>query len=90
MTNNTKTFGKEYQLPSPALLDRHNDETCEQDENYLREASLEIEKTLDSFGISGYVSAISVGPRVTRFEIALNPGVRTVSFPKLRPTLPWR
>ena len=81
--NRTKSFGKEYQLPNPTLLDRHSDETCEQDENYLREASLEIEKTLDSFGINGYVSAITVGPRVTRFEIALNPGVRTDKFSKI-------
>ena len=81
--NNTKTVGKEYHLPSPTLLDRHSDETREQDENYLREASLEIEKTLESFGIAGYVSAITVGPRVTRFEIALNPGVRADKFSKI-------
>ena len=83
MTNNTKSVGKEYHFPSPALLDRHSSENCEQDENYLREASLEIEKTLDSFGISGYVSAITVGPRVTRFEIALNQGVRTDKISKI-------
>ena len=83
MTSTSKSVGKEYHLPSLTLLDRHNDETCEQDQTYLREASLEIEKTLDSFGICGYVSAITVGPRVTRFEIALNPGVRTDKFSKI-------
>lgn len=83
MTNTSKSSGKEYQLPSPALLDRHSDESCVQDENYLREAGLEIEKTLDSFGISGYISAITVGPRITRFEIALNPGVRADKFSKI-------
>ena len=81
--NNTETVGKEYHLPSPTLLDRYSDETCEQDQTYLREASLEIEKTLDAFGISGCVSAITVGPRVTRFEIALNPGVRADKFFKI-------
>ena len=81
--NNIESIGKKYHLPSPTLLDRHSSETCEQDENYLREASLEIEKTLDSFGISGYVSAITVGPRITRFEIALNPGVRADKFSKI-------
>ena len=83
MTNNTESIGKKYHLPSPTLLDRHSSETCEQDEKYLHEASLEIEKTLDSFGISGYVSAITVGPRITRFEIALNPGVCTDKFSKI-------
>ena len=83
MTNISELLSKGYKLPNPTLLDNHNDESCEQDENYLREAGLEIEKTLDSFGIAGYVSAISVGPRVTRFEIALNPGVRTDKFSKI-------
>jgi len=72
-----------YALPNPTLLDSHSDENCEQDEAFLREASLEIEKTLESFGIAGYVSAITVGPRVTRFEIALNPGVRTDKISKI-------
>lgn len=81
--NRTKSSGKEYQLPSPTLLDSHSDEACEQDENYLREAGLEIEKTLESFGINGYVSAITVGPRITRYEIALNPGVRADKFLKI-------
>ena len=83
MTNISELLSKGYKLPNPTLLDRHNDVTCEQDEACLREASREIEKTLDSFGICGYVSAITVGPRVTRFEIALNPGVRTDKFSKI-------
>ena len=83
INNNTESVGKEYQLPSPTLLDGHRDENCEPAQAYLREDSLEIEKTLDSFGISGYVSAISVGPRVTRFAIALNPGVRADKFSKI-------
>ena len=72
-----------YALPNPTLLDSHSDENCERDETFLHEASLEIEKTLESFGICGYVSAITVGPRITRFEIALNPGVRTDKFSKI-------
>ena len=45
--NRTKSSGKEYQLPSPTLLDSHSDENCERDETFLHEASLEIEKTLE-------------------------------------------
>ena len=81
--NKTESVIREYNLPSPTLLDNHSDESCEQDENYLREAGLEIEKTLESFGICGYVSAITVGPRITRYEIALNPGVRADKFLKI-------
>ena len=67
---------EEYHLPSPMLLDRHADAIAEEDQAYIREASLSLEKTLESFGVNGYVSNITVGPRVTQFEIALNPGVR--------------
>ena len=67
---------EEYHLPSPMLLDRHGDEIAKEDQTYIRDASLSLEKTLESFGVAGYVSNITVGPRVTQFEIALNPGVR--------------
>ena len=67
---------EEYHLPSPMLLDRHGDKIAEEDQAYIREASMSLEKTLESFGVNGYVSNITVGPRVTQFEIALHPGVR--------------
>ena len=67
---------EEYHLPSTMLLERHGDAIAEEDQAYIREASLSLEKTLESFGVNGYVSNITVGPRVTQFEIALNPGVR--------------
>ena len=67
---------EEYHLPSPMLLNRHGDEIAKEDQAYIRDASLSLEKTLESFGVAGYVSNITVGPRVTQFEIALNPGVR--------------
>jgi len=67
---------EEYHLPSPMLLERHGDAIAEEDQAYIRDASLSLEKTLESFGVNGYVSNITVGPRVTQFEIALNPGVR--------------
>ena len=74
--NNTKNIGKKYQLPIPALLDRHNEAIKTEDRAYIRELSSHLEKTLANFGIDGYVPRITVGPRVTRFEISLAPGVR--------------
>ncbi len=67
---------EEYHLPSPMLLDRHGDNIAKEDQAYIREAGANLEKTLTDFGVGGYVSNITVGPRVTQFEIALNPGVR--------------
>ena len=67
---------EEYHLPSPMLLERHGDDINVEDQKYIREASSSLEKTLESFGVDGYVSAITVGPRVTQFEISLSPGVR--------------
>ena len=67
---------EEYRLPSPMLLDRHGDDIAKEDQAYIREAGANLEKTLTDFGVGGYVSNITVGPRVTQFEIALNPGVR--------------
>ena len=67
---------EEYHLPSPMLLERHGDDINVEDQKYIREASASLEKTLESFGVDGYVSAITVGPRVTQFEISLSPGVR--------------
>ena len=81
---NTETIVKEYQLPSPMLLDRHGDEVAEEDQTYIREASLGLEKTLESFGVNGYVANITVGPRVTQFEVALNPGVRVEKVTKIQ------
>ena len=67
---------EEYHLPSTMLLDRHGDQIAEEDQAYIREASQSLEKTLESFGVNGFVSNITVGPRVTQFEISLSPGVR--------------
>lgn len=80
---NAQSVVKEFKLPSPTLLESHSDEICDQDEKCLREAGLEIEKTLESFGIDGYISAISVGPRIIRYEIELAPGVRADKFFKI-------
>ena len=74
--NNPQNIGKKYQLPSPTLLDRHNEAIKTEDRAYIRELSSNLEKTLENFGIDGYVPRITVGPRVTRFEISLAPGVR--------------
>ena len=38
-------------------------------------ASAKIQQTLDDFGIAGHVTGFVSGPRVTRYEITLDPGI---------------
>ena len=67
---------EEYHLPSPMLLERHGDELNQEDKAYIQSATDKLEETLNSFHVGGIISDITVGPRVTQFEIALDPGVK--------------
>ena len=64
-----------YELPPVSLLDKPKENRGE-DEGYLDLAKVTLQATLDSFEINGSVCKTVVGPRITRFEIALQPGVR--------------
>ena len=64
-----------YELPPVALLDKPK-ELRGEDEGYLDLAKVTLQATLDSFDINGSVVRTVVGPRITRFEIELQPGVR--------------
>ncbi|MBO4647411.1 MAG: DNA translocase FtsK 4TM domain-containing protein [Lentisphaeria bacterium] len=71
----TTDSGRPYELPPVSLLDRPK-ETRNEDVNYLDLAKATLQATLDSFEINGTVCNTVVGPRITRFEIDLQPGVR--------------
>ncbi len=64
-----------YEMPPVSLLDQPK-ETHSEDANYLDQAKATLQAILDSHGIDGMVCNTVVGPRVTRFEIDLQPGVR--------------
>ena len=64
-----------YELPPVSLLDRPKENRGE-DEEHLDLAKATLQATLDSFDINGTVCNTVVGPRITRFEIDLQPGVR--------------
>ena len=64
-----------YEMPPVSLLDQPK-ETRSEDVNYLDQAKATLQAILDSHGIDGIVCKTVVGPRVTRFEIDLQPGVR--------------
>ncbi len=71
----TPDTNRPYELPPVALLDKPKENRGE-DEGYLDLAKVTLQATLDSFDINGTVCNTVVGPRITRFEIALQPGVR--------------
>ena len=64
-----------YELPSIYLLDKPK-EVRGEDADYLDTAKAILQSTLDSFDINGRVADTIIGPRITRFEISLEPGVR--------------
>ena len=72
----TESVEKEYHLPSTTLLDNHDDIIANTDRKRIREASKELEKTLETMGIGAHLSKVTVGPQITQFEVALAPGVR--------------
>lgn len=69
--------GKElpYTLPVSSLLDKPK-EIKNEDSSYIETAKAVLQGTLESFDIKGNVSNSIVGPRVTRYEISLEPGVK--------------
>ena len=64
----------EYVLPPLSMLSQ-GDDGCSEDLEEISAAKNALEKTLEDFGIRGWVSSHTSGPRVTRFEVTLEPGV---------------
>ena len=67
-------FQNDYVLPPLSMLSQGND-SCGEDLEEISAAKNALEQTLEDFGIRGWVSDHTSGPRVTRFEITLEPGV---------------
>jgi S-DNA-T family DNA segregation ATPase FtsK/SpoIIIE len=65
----------EYILPPVTMLSKGPDASTESRENIERCRSI-LQQTLESFNVDGHVSGIISGPRVTRYEISLAPGVK--------------
>ena len=72
--SNAVAFQNEYVLPPLSMLSQGND-SCGEDLEEISAAKNALEQTLEDFGIRGWVSDHTSGPRVTRFEITLEPGV---------------
>ncbi len=72
----SSVVGKEYQLPPLSLLDPPRQFDAGSLESAIRETSATLEQCLSQFGIGARVVGIEKGPAVTRYEIALAPGIK--------------
>jgi S-DNA-T family DNA segregation ATPase FtsK/SpoIIIE len=65
----------QYALPPVTLLEKGKEVEGEA-QNFIDASKNILQSTLDSFGIQGKVISYVSGPRVTRYEISLDPGVK--------------
>ncbi len=72
----SSVVGKDYQFPPLSLLDPAEPFDERALEASIRENSTVLERTLSEFGIGARVVGIEKGPSVTRYEIALAPGIK--------------
>ena len=69
------SHSREYVLPPVTMLAQGKEVVGEDMESITKNREL-LQNTLDDFGVAGRVSNYVSGPRVTRFEITLDPGVK--------------
>lgn len=73
---------KDYIYPSLDLLNSAVTKKKSKKDDVLKKAKT-IEKTLDNFGVKAKIVEVNVGPSITRFELALDPGVKVSKFVNL-------
>ncbi len=64
-----------YVLPPVSMLSKGKESSGENAGNVERSKQI-LQKTLESFNVEGEVTGTITGPRVTRFEVSLAPGVK--------------
>ena len=75
-------FSSEYARPNLNMLSKGDDSTYEDIAEINRKKEL-LQATLDSFKVEAYVSGHITGPRITRYEITLSPGVEVSRITRL-------
>jgi S-DNA-T family DNA segregation ATPase FtsK/SpoIIIE len=71
---------KGYIFPSLDLLEDPQDGLGDSIEELVRQQAVELEETLQMFGIDGQVSGIEAGPTITLYSIDLAPGTKVSSI----------
>ncbi|HEY5388739.1 MAG TPA: DNA translocase FtsK 4TM domain-containing protein, partial [Thermoleophilia bacterium] len=77
-----------WTLPDPALLRRLGESSGESPED-VRRVSLRLVETLGHFGITAQVIGTVSGPRVTRYELQLAPGIKVSRVSGLKDDLAY-
>ncbi|MCQ2380099.1 MAG: DNA translocase FtsK 4TM domain-containing protein [Victivallaceae bacterium] len=72
-----------YVLPPISMLAK-GDESATEDTHEIEERAIKLQDTLDAFGVAGTVVGHVTGPRITRYEISLQPGVLASKVERLR------
>ena len=70
-----KESERKYQLPSLSLLTRGKDDKKDS-RQFLMQTAEKLETTLRNFGVNVHVVNVSMGPTVTRYELAPEQGVK--------------
>ena len=66
--------GRDYTLPPCTMLGKGPDGVGE-DPAVIEQVKRKLQETLEVFGIAGHVAGHVSGPRITRYEVTLDPGV---------------
>ncbi len=74
-THAQPAFSGKFTLPLITMLEKGKEAKGESSE-WIEESRHILQKTLESFNVDGTVSGIITGPRVSRFELSLAPGVK--------------
>ena len=74
---------EKYEFPPITLLEQGPEKTNENSEKMLLATAEKLRRTLYSFGVSAKVENVSVGPAITRYELAPAEGVRVSKIANL-------
>ncbi len=74
-------------MPSVELLDEHPSHALDITPEFLQETSARIEHLLKDFGVKANVEEVLVGPVVTRYDLALQPGVKAAKITNIESDL---
>ena len=77
---------KNYQLPPITLFEQPSKEVKDNTE-FIDQMKEILNRTFDDFGVGAHVHAHTQGPTVTRFEIALDKGVKVTKVTQLQDNL---
>ena len=74
---------QDYKFPSISLLNNNNTKDSGIDKNEIKEVTIKLQNTLQSFGVDAKVTHVTKGPTVTRYELTPSIGVKVKQIENL-------